>query len=263
MRPQPSRQRYRRCRPYTVFAGLYDAAMGEAALPALLDAFDVSRKAHGIPTRSIADIGCGTGRFLQYLSRFKGRLYGVDRSPTMLRRAAKRNEDTGIRFLSQDIRELDLPDKVDCITCTFDTINYLHDPGDLQQLFRAVAGNLKPGGFVLLDYIPAGAQGGTRRIVRQKVNVGNIRSTWQTELRPDGTGSKVTLFMRVKRRDGSFDRFSEIHRQTWHAERVVADAVRAAGFDLLDHRPVDGDDKNWLHLVARLNNNQKGQAAKS
>src|SRR5688572_11335094 len=75
----------------------YDAVMAEAAWPSL--ARGLARALHGVPPRSAADIGCGSGRVLAWL-RARGHrpLFGVDRSAAMLRLSGRRLAGGGVRL---------------------------------------------------------------------------------------------------------------------------------------------------------------------
>lgn len=248
-----STAKYRRCPPYTAFSSLYDAAMGEAALPAIIDAFARSRKQHRFNTDATADVGCGTGRFLKYLSRHASVLFGVDHSAAMLRRTKANTQGLDVTLLEQDLRQLELTRQVNCITCTFDTINYLRSLDELRLAFAAFAQNLMPGGVVVFDYIPAGAHSGAAGPTRQFVKWRSISSQWRIEIDPDGCGSRVTILMRRTRRDGGVDRAYEVHEQRWHQPNDVNTALRDAGFAELQSSPVEPDGTgNWLHVVAQL-----------
>ena len=99
-------------------------------------------------------MACGTGLFVCYLrERGVPVVYGVDRSPAMLRVAITRNCGDGARFLRQDFATLQLPQPADRITCTFDSLNYLLTTGELLGALRRFHANLRPGGHLIFDII--------------------------------------------------------------------------------------------------------------
>src|SRR6266545_3192894 len=107
--------------PYATLAPLYDALIGARFFPQLRGAFERLVRRYGVRGDSAADIACGTGAFVRYLCRRGVPLvYGVDRSPEMLRIAIVRNQSNSARFLLQDFAALRLPRPVDLITCNFD-----------------------------------------------------------------------------------------------------------------------------------------------
>lgn len=234
---------------YSAFATIYDKAMGEAVLPSVLDAFSESRNRFAVSTDSIADIGCGTGRFLKYLTRFKGKLTGIDMSRAMLKLAERRLAGADVRLARMDMRDLVLPERIETVTATFDTLNYLLSRKDLAKTFRRFATALVPGGMLLFDFIPRGANkgatGGT-----QHVALGPIRSEWRIQIDPQGRGSAVAIIMR--RDDDKAPPLVEVHRQRWHDVEEVKTLLTASGFELLNCRPAEPEgDGNWLHVVAR------------
>jgi SAM-dependent methyltransferase len=144
-----------RVAPYSQLASAYDRALGIVSFLRTRRAFEQVVARYGLGFRSAADIGCGTGLFARYLRGCWGvPVFAVDSSPAMLRIAAGRGAATGICFLQQDARCLNLPRPVDLITANFDTINHLITPRDLAQAFRRIGANLRPGGHFVFDVIP-------------------------------------------------------------------------------------------------------------
>lgn len=243
------RDRLRRAPTYSAFAAIYDRAMGEAVLPSVLDAFSESYKRFDIETARLADIGCGTGRFLKYLTRFGGDLIGLDKSRAMLKLAERRLAGTDVRLVQGDMCRLQLPESVDTLTSTFDTLNYLLSPRALREAIQGFARALKPGGTLLFDFIPKGANRGVTSST-QNVRIGPIRSEWRVRIDSRGRGSAVAILLD---RDGSdAPPLVEVHRQRWHDLDEVKALLGEAGFDLLDCRPAEpGGSGDWLHVVAR------------
>ncbi|WP_299822762.1 class I SAM-dependent methyltransferase [uncultured Jannaschia sp.] len=234
---------------YSAFAAIYDKAMGEAVLPSLLDTFAESRKLFNVEVDSIADIGCGTGRVLRYLSRFKGRLVGVDLSRAMLRLAERRLKGTDVELQHGDMRALRIKPPVSTVISTFDTINYLSTKRDVLHAFRSFATCLRPEGTLLFDFIPKGANRGAISGT-QCVRIGPILSKWRVRIDPEGRGSAVAI--EFAHRDPKVPRLMELHRQRWHSRAFIEKALGETGFAILDIRaaePNGGDD--WLHVVAR------------
>jgi SAM-dependent methyltransferase len=144
-----------RVAPYSQLASAYDRALGVASFVRTKRAFEHLVRRYDVRFRSAADIGCGTGLFGCYLRQCWGvPVFAVDTSRAMLRIAARRCREPGIRFLNQDVRCLDLPRPVDLVTANFDTVNHLLTPEDLGRAFRRIAANLCVGGHFIFDVIP-------------------------------------------------------------------------------------------------------------
>jgi len=94
------------------------------------------------------DVACGTGRHLEFLQR-RYDVTGVDLSRPMLRAARRRLP--GVRLLPRDMRNLDLGERFDVVSCLFSAIGYLRTEGDLSRAFRSFARHLVPRGVVLVS----------------------------------------------------------------------------------------------------------------
>jgi predicted TPR repeat methyltransferase len=98
---------------------------------------------HITQAADILDLGCGTGLAAEPLAQFGGRLTGVDLSSGMLAKAAERN--VYAQLVQADIVDLlrQQPKAFDLVMAA-DVLIYL---GDLADLFEALAGALRPGGY--------------------------------------------------------------------------------------------------------------------
>lgn len=140
--------------PYSQFARTYDDAVGTWYFQGLKRAFEQLLRQHDVRFSTAADLGCGTGLFARYLDQtWKVPVFGIDRSAAMLQRAALNCRGGKVVLLLQDIRNLDLPTRVDLITANFDTLNHLLTVRDLIRTFQRVAANLTPNGHFLFDIL--------------------------------------------------------------------------------------------------------------
>lgn len=101
------------------------------------------------PNSIVADIGSGTGYFSARLAHFvpKGRVYGVDVEPEMvkyLRDRAKREGLSNITAVAGEPGEPRLPERVDVILM----VDVLHHITDRKRYLRKLRDSLNPGGRV-------------------------------------------------------------------------------------------------------------------
>jgi len=138
--------------PYRRFAEVYDALLGDRSFPDMRLAFEWIRNRYSVRFASAADIGCGTGTFVDYLCRVgSGPVWGVDLSPQMLEVAAVKNVGNRAKFLLQDMRQLRLPQTVDLVTCQFEALNYLTTTDDLRSAMVSFGRALTSGGSAIFD----------------------------------------------------------------------------------------------------------------
>jgi SAM-dependent methyltransferase len=113
------------------------------------------------PDALIADIGSGTGYFAVRLANMapKGRVYGVDIEPDMVKylaERAKREKRDNVVALAGAPDDPRLPEKVDLILM----VDVFHHIEDRAQYFRKLRTSLKPGGRIaIIDFRLDSAEG--------------------------------------------------------------------------------------------------------
>lgn len=109
---------------------------------------------HPRPGGRYLDIGCGTGNYLEALSKKGLSFYGVDPSATML--DAARRKDTGAELLQASAEDVDLPDAFfDGCVAVLTFHHWVNRAQGLKEIKRL----LKPGaGMVLFSFTPEQVQ---------------------------------------------------------------------------------------------------------
>jgi ubiquinone/menaquinone biosynthesis C-methylase UbiE len=106
------------------------------------------------PDTVVADIGSGTGYFAMRLANMvpKGRVYGVDVEPEMVKylaERAKREKRENVVALAGATDDPRLPEKADLILM----VDVFHHIENRERYLRRLSGYLKPGGRVaIIDY---------------------------------------------------------------------------------------------------------------
>jgi len=106
------------------------------------------------PDAVVADIGSGTGYFSVRFANMtpKGRVYGVDTEPDMVKFLAERAKREGLKNVTAVTGTPDdprLPEKVDLIIL----VDVYHHVGDRERYFRQLQNSLKPGGrLAVIDF---------------------------------------------------------------------------------------------------------------
>ena len=199
------------------------------------------------------DLCCGTGLLAGELIERGYRVVGVDASDAMLGLARER--------LGPDVAlsRMTLPDLVvegvfDAAVCTFDGLNYL-TPDDFRLTMAAVAGRLRPAGWLVFDLHTDGMMDFT---ISNPVVAGDSAGTGFviSSVVDSGTRTCDTTIELVRPRAG--DSFSEQHRQYFHADADVRASLQGAGFAVTavgeeyTHEPVDASTLRATWTARRL-----------
>lgn len=160
---------------YTDFAAVYDIFMDETPyeqwadfLAGLIEQYGVSKpsgrkekdseEADGDVLASerdlVLDLGCGTGTLTELLAGKGYDMIGVDLSQEMLNIALEKKEKSGsgVLYLCQDMRELDLYSTVGTVISVCDSVNYLLEDEEIVTAFSLVNNYLYPGGVFIFDF---------------------------------------------------------------------------------------------------------------
>ena len=107
-------------------------------------------------TKTILDLGCGSGKHTILLAKKGYKIHGIDQSDTMLKEAKERLMNTpgmsaNVSFSKGDIRTLEFDEEYDVITALFHVISYLNTNNDLKATFKTVHSLLKNDGIFIFD----------------------------------------------------------------------------------------------------------------
>ncbi len=81
-------------------------------------------------------------------------MIGVDNAEEMLEIAMEKRDKSGhdILYLLQDMREFELYGTVRAVVSVCDSVNYITEPEELQEVFRLVNNYLDPKGVFIFDF---------------------------------------------------------------------------------------------------------------
>ncbi|MCA9429705.1 MAG: class I SAM-dependent methyltransferase [Candidatus Omnitrophica bacterium] len=137
---------------YTGFAQGYDLVMRDVDFEQWAQHILRLRDRHGLEGNRILNLACGTGVIQPTWIEHGFEVVGIDQSEEMIVEARRKNSDLdGVVFEVGDMREFDLGEKYDLITCLYDSLNYLTDAADVRKFFRRVKAHLAPDGGFIFD----------------------------------------------------------------------------------------------------------------
>ncbi|MGE3498665.1 MAG: class I SAM-dependent methyltransferase [Candidatus Binatia bacterium] len=196
-----------------------------------------------LPTgAAVLDIGCGCGHLTRRLVECGYRVVGVEPSLEMIERMRQRAPGTPV--IAGDARALPVRARFDAALFTFDGLNHLLEPGDLDRAFGGAASVLRCGAPFFFDLLIEDAYRhawhGERAIVADN-HVVIVRGAYDAS-----AGEGRTEFIVFTRDGGGWNRRDTHIRQRPYAPEAVAGAAERAGFVSLQwwhaQRDLDLDD---------------------
>lgn len=144
---------------YETVAAVYDSLMQDVDYGQWARYLDGVLKKHHCPGKRLLDLGCGTGNISIPLAQMGYQVTALDDAAEMLEFAEKKGKEAGV---SVDWRQQDITDpalgkilgdgrQFDAVIATFDVMNHLTDPEDLQTVLHTVANLLTEDGVLIFD----------------------------------------------------------------------------------------------------------------
>ena len=139
---------------YTSFAYVYDTFMDNVPYGEWARHIREKLCEHGVTDGIVLDLGCGTGTMTERLAVYGYDMIGVDNSEEMLELAMEKKTESGydILYLLQDMRGFELYGTVRAVVSVCDSVNYITEPDELEEVFRLVNNYLDPKGIFLFDF---------------------------------------------------------------------------------------------------------------
>lgn len=228
---------------YKYLAPYYDEVMKNYFENKQKKVIDSILKSNKFSGSSVADIACGTGSVALYFASMGYKTFGLDLSKEMLQIAKDKADEHNlkIKFSRQDIRNFTLPNKVDLITCNFDSLSYILDTKEMKEVFQSVSKNLNPKGLFIFDLNTIyGLQNmwyDLSKIVQRR----GLYSVWKTSYdeAKHTTHLKITLF--AKDRENLYKKIEEIHIKRGYDLKEILSMLEESNFDILETKPLTVD----------------------
>jgi SAM-dependent methyltransferase len=220
-------------------AGFYDEMVGYTAFEHIRENFDRICSIYSLTFASCADVACGTGIFVQYLTGLAERVYGVEPAPEMLAQARRRNAGNQAVFLPQSFAELELPEQVDLVTCNFDSLNYLLTEAEVGEALARFCTCLKPGGHAIFDMNTIWQ---LEELSSQEPWVHTLPdgySIWETAWDAERQIQSLHMVNLLREPSGLYRRSEELHQERGYPLTLLEELIAAAGFAW--HRAYDAE----------------------
>lgn len=228
---------------YSSFSQVYDLFMDNIPYDDWAESVLRLFRKYGITEGIAADLGCGTGQMTRRFALAGFDMIGIDVSSEMLDIASNQEDaPSGILYLQQDLREMELYGTVRAFFCVCDTINYLLTEEDLTQVFRLVNNYLDPGGIFVFDVnTPLFYEEiGSSTIAENRDEASFI---WENEYDPDSLLNeyRMTFYIRETGDSSSslYRRFEELHTHRAYTLDIIKKCLSDAGLVFLEVSDAD------------------------
>lgn len=141
---------------YNGFHYYYDIYMEEMDIPSWFSYLKSLSGISSFHSKSILDLGCGTGKMAIYFAKEKAKVTAVDISKQMLKIADKNAYDNKVRLnlIGLDMTKFKTSANFDFVYSACDSLNYLTKEEDLKTVFKNIYSMLKDNSIFTFDYIP-------------------------------------------------------------------------------------------------------------
>lgn len=243
---------------YESFASVYDLFMDNIDYDAWVEYIEQIWKKYNIDPELICELGCGTGNITLRLAQKGYDMIGVDLSADMLSEARKKAAENNkeVLFLLQDMREFELYGTVNSILCLCDSLNYITEDDDMQDVFDLVNNYLHPGGLFIFDlnteykFKEIYGQNTFSEADEDAVYV------WENYYDEEEKINEYYLNFFVKNSDGTYDRTQEEHYERAYSLDEIKRFIEKSGmkfeaaYDAFTFEPVR-EDSERIYVVAR------------
>lgn len=245
---------------YTSFARVYDTFMDNIPYEEWGKYLTALLKEYNVTDGLVLDLGCGTGTMTELLASKGYDMIGVDYSEDMLEIAMEKREASGydILYLLQDMREFELYGTVRAVVSICDSVNYITEEEDLEEVFRLVNNYLDPKGVFIFDFKTLYNYQtilGDRTIAEKREECSFI---WDNYYYEDEKINEYELTLFIQDEGDMYRKFEEIHYQKAYTLEEMIRLVKASGLEFV--AAYDAFTKNApdekserIYIVAREN----------
>ena len=230
-------KRSERMEAYTNFAEVYDTFMDNVPYDEWADYIERMLKEYQISDGLVLELGCGTGSMTELLSAKGYDMIGVDNSEDMLEIAMEKRLNSGhdILYLLQDMREFELYGTVRAVLSVCDSVNYVTDEEELQEVFRLVNNYLDPQGIFIFDFNTEYKYRevlGDRTFAEEREECSFIWDNYYDE--EQGINEyELTLFVQSQEDPELYRKYQEAHYQKAYTLEKIKNLIERAGLRYL------------------------------
>lgn len=218
---------------FSVLAQYYDRFVG-ANYSEIIDFIDQNIKQYMPSASLVCDVGCGSGTVTLGLLEKGYDMIGIDGSVEMLsvaqnKKMALENGEKAL-FLFQELPDFELYGTVDCIVSTLDTVNYLTEDGDIEQLFHWFSNYLNPNGLLIFDINTLYKYKSILNENCEVYDADDVFMTWRSTFDGKLCNHYITVFEKDEK---NYSRSDEEQLQRYYSELYIMSLLEKNHFELI------------------------------
>lgn len=196
-------------------------------------------RCHRPGSKTILDLGCGSGRHDDCFAEMEFSTVGVDFSSEMIQLGMKRSlhADGKQKFVLGDIRQVRLDSTFDAVVSLFHVMSYQTANQDVNDAFATARSHLSLGGLFIFDFWYGPAVLTDRPVVRCKEFCADgltVVRVAEPELLHDRNLVRIVYNIFAKEAgEGRYSNSSEIHTMRYFFEPELHELCRGHGFEVV------------------------------
>lgn len=243
---------------YTSFAQVYDTFMDNIPYEEWGEYLTGLLEEYGVKNGLVLELGCGTGSMTEILAAKGYDMIGADNSGEMLEIAMEKRDESGhdILYLLQDMREFELYGTVSAVVSVCDSVNYITEEEELEEVFRLVNNYLDPKGIFIFDFNTKYKYQkvlGDRTIAEKRDDCSFI---WDNYYYEDEEMNEYELTLFIQEKGNLYRKFEEVHLQRAYTLEQMIRLVKKSGLEFVTaydaftrEQPTDTSER--IYMVAR------------
>ena len=240
---------------YETFAFVYDEVMDDSLYQEWLD---FSLRHLPKATNQVLELACGTGALAVDFAKKGFDVTGLDLSEEMLTLASDRaiQEDVSINWVAGDMLDLTDIGKYQAVTCFSDSLCYMQDATQVQQVFKGVYQLLEESGTFIFDVHSIYQIDEVFPDYSFHDQTEDFAFLWDSYSGDSSHSIEHFLTFFVKKEGEMFERFDELHKERTYSLDMYQKMLTEVGFkvevfaDFMDDEPMETS-KRWFFVCQK------------
>ncbi|MDB9752275.1 class I SAM-dependent methyltransferase [Pelagibacteraceae bacterium] len=209
-------------------------------------------------SKSLLDLGCGTGQYSNLMTKLQLNIVGVDRSSSMLKIAKKKyKKNKKLNFVKSEIEKIDLNKKFDIISALFHILSYHTTDIKINKFFSKSHSHLNNNGILIFDFWYKEGVFNLQSPLRVREVENNsykiIRITISKWFKKINQIFDIHNLIVMNKKNKKILKFSETHKMRYFTLNIIKKKLKEHNFKFLESLDLQAgkaiSSKSWGALV--------------